>query len=436
MKIRCSQCDARFHYESNSGICPKCMEYNPWPKEGPVPGYRWGYRFLLWGLGFMAASVLVLSPVIYQSQKEKYAKRELYQKELEEEARGELTQQVPQGEPVRAGEYYITPGTAFWLPEIDTVGITDKGGRILAVPVKLTANEENPKERRVHFSLESQGEEIQNYLISYKGDDYWPEMSGYFLDDIYMWNSEQEEQYMIFETHEKIPIDQLWVEEGIREPGSYETVTTRIYKTPISVAEEEAAAAGRFGEFIAPYRAVAEPGNFFDYLDSRLCVEAVRCEREAGDYPVPEGKKIVVVTLRRQTDLWPDSLDITPYTVLTDSQGSCYPNLTDWDLGWWLDTDLYDLRGYYYEYNYRSDSDAKTEDEEENPETVYQCYLVDEGETGMEVVFPGVTREDEEGARGPRAGYWQIRVPVELPDAGHIITYEQGETLEERGEGL
>ena len=436
MKIRCSQCNARFHYESNSGICPRCMEYNPWTQKGPVPGYSRSRRFVLWGLGFMAASALVLSPFIYQGQKDRYARRESYQRELEGEAQGELTQQVSRGEPVRAGEHYITPGTAFWLPEIDTVGVTDKGGRILAVPVEIAANEEDPKERNVYFGLGSEGEEVESYLISYKGDTYWPEMSGRFLDDGYMWNPDHGEQYMIFETAEKVPIDELWVEEGIREPDSYEMVTTRIYKTPISIAEEETGAEGMTGEFGLPGTVVAEPGNFFDYMGSRLCVEAVRCEREAGDYPVPEGKKIVAVTLRRQTELWPNSLDITPYTVLTDSRGTISPNLTDWDLSRWLDTDLDDLQGYYYEYNYRLESDSNKEDEQENPETVYQCYLVDEGAASVEMVFPVIAEEDEDGPGGSGEGCWQIRVPVEIPDAGNTVTYEQGENLEEGGEGL
>lgn len=432
MKIRCKECGTRFRYESNSGICPKCMEFNPWTETSPVPGYSSGHRFFLWAAGFMAVSFLVMSPILYQAHKEKQMELDQYAGELEAESGEAYTQEVPQGEPVRAGEYYVTPATGFWLPGLYTVGLTDNENRILVVPLTVIENLDSPKDRRIEFRLESNGETVYSSSLQYSAEDYWPGLKGYLLHYSFWMEPDGEQQYLVFETEGKPEELILCVEESILQPDTYETTITKIYKTPLDVAPEEGLPGKDepggeerqlFMGYAVPSVKKVEMGDVFDYYGERLAVTGLQCATEEDGITVPEGKKLVAAAVRRESAHWPGTDSIRAFTAMADREGNVAPNERDWEWERWLDTDLSDLWGYFYDYTYESGSGKQ--EERENPDTVYQCYLVDEDASEMEIIFPGVTRNENEmedtvpgGSEDDSAGYWQIRIPVKIPSSG------------------
>lgn len=130
---------------------------------------------------------------------------------------------------------------------------------------------------------------------------------------------------------------------------------------------------------------------------------------------IPEGKKLVLATIRRDDSAWPYTEGFDAYTALIDSTGNVFPCIRDWELEKYLGLELEDLNGYYFDYNY------KAEPEDENPETVIQAYLIDETIEKAEIIFPGLSEIGEDGVYG---GYWQIRVPITIPEAGETTIYE------------
>lgn len=412
MKIRCRECGKKFQYEPNSGICPKCMEYNPWTDSGRAPKYSSGHRFFRWASCFVAATVLVIAPVVYHTRRARQLEWEEYTRKLEEESKGEHTQEIGPGQPIRAGAYYVTPGAGYWLPELWAVGLTDNGNYILVVPVHIVENEESPKDRGVEFRLESQGAAIESYSLSVSGRDYWPGLEQRLLDYGYRLRPETEQQYLIFETEERPNPLTLVVEESVNQPDTYETTITRVYKTPLTMETGGGEAGEPFMEHARPLVRTIEQGAAFDYYESRLVVEQVQCVAETGDISVPGGSKLVTALIRRESDEWPHTNNISAFTAMAGRNGNVYPNTRNWDVASLLDTNLSDLWGYYYDYNYVSEYSSKKREYRENPDTVYQCYFVDEDETDLELIFPGVTGTDEQGGA---PGYWQIRIPVKLP---------------------
>lgn len=429
MKIRCRECGARFDYGSNSGICPKCMTYNPWTGDGQAPKNRPGRRFCIWAVGATAASVLLLSPFLYRTHREKRQEWDEYKAELEKDLEGDLNQEIPAGDTIHAGRYSLTPGTAFWLPEIQSVGLTENGSRLLVVPVTITVDDTDSRDREVEFGLESQDDSMGYILDFYMGDTCWPGLDGYTMHYGFMWEPDHEQNYLIFEAEAAADAVTLRVEESLIQPRTYETTVTRIYRTPLAMTGEEETMDPFFLESSHFPVIQKRAGEIFDYSDSRLAVIEVGCLGEAGDFPVPEGKKLMTVVLKRDAETWPYPDEIRAFTAVTDQEGRVSSNLYSYALGRWLDTNLSDLWGYYYDYNYRSSSDTSKEEEQENPETVYQCYLVDEDVTEVEIIFPGVSREEGEGTA---TGYWQIRVPVQLPPVGETVSYESGTVSTER----
>ena len=448
MKIRCKECGTRFRYESNSGICPKCMEFNPWTGTGTAPKYTSGHRFFLWAAGFMAVSSLIMAPILYQGHKAKQTERDRYASELEAESGEAHIQELAQGEAVRAGEYYVTPSTGFWLPGIYTVGLTDNENRVLVVPLTVIENQDSPKDRRIDFRLESRGETADFNDLQYAGEDFWPGLEGYLLRYSFMMKPDREQQYLVFETGEKPEELTLCVEESIRQPDTYETTVTKVYKTPIEVDSEDDEP-GREGmgseerqlfmKHVVPTVKEVEMGTGFDYYGERLAVTGLQCASEADGITVPEGKKLVAAAIRRESAHWPRTEHIQAFTAMADREGNVAPNERDWEWEQWLDTQLSDLWGYYYDYTYESSS--KKQEERENPDTLYQCYLVDEDETEMEIIFPGVTGIEGEteymfpetaGNEEGKPGYWQIRIPVKIPSSGEESVKTAPAPLERR----
>lgn len=420
MKIRCRECGTKFRYESNSGLCPKCMEYNPWSGDGQPPRYSGGNRFMMWLAGVVAVSALAASPVIYEARRERQLVWEEYERELESESEGPFSEEVAQGKPIRAGEFYVTPEAGIWIPKAYTVGLTDNGNWVFIVPVHVAANEDSPKDRQIDFRLESEGIGMKADDLSYSVQEYWPGLKGELLSYGYIMKPEKERQYLVFETEEKPESLKLCVEESISQPDTYETTVTKIYKTPLTVITEEDAESESLKhllENVMPSVRTAEAGNAFDYFDSRLVVTKLR-RASRKEVQIPDGKQLIAAAVRRESGTWPNTGNLYAFTAMVSDEGEVFSNARDWTWEEWLDTDLSDLWGYYYQYNYRADS--KSQKEKENPDTVYQCYLIDEDETELELVFPAAQEGDGS------LGYCQIRVPVKLPAEGETITYETG----------
>lgn len=425
MKIKCRECGTGFDYGANSGICPKCMTYHPWDKDGRRPKDRPWRRFCIWAAGTAAVSVLLLWPFLYSTYKEKSEEWANYNSEIKNAADSGIDQEVPGGETIHAGIYSLTPGTAFWMPEIRSVGMTDNGGGLLVVPVTVTVEEdkENGRDREVEFKLESQDDALGYTHDFYMHDACWPRLDEYTMNYGFGLKPEHELNYLVFMTDNKAEDITLCVEESVRHPRTYEATLVKTIRTPLDVTEEDDRMDPFFLEMTQFPVIVKQAGKAFDYSDSRILVERIRCEDEAGDFPVPKGKKLALVTLRRESECWPYSSGIWAVTAVTGKDGMVSANLSSVPLARWLDTKLSDLWGYYFDYNYESSHGKERGSERENPDTVYQCYLVDEDMTETEIIFPGVNEEEEDG---PDMGYWQIRIPVEVPPAGGIISYGTG----------
>lgn len=417
MKIHCSQCGAKFNYEEHSGICPKCMEYHLWQEGGKPPEINRNHRFFLWLFAFLAAAALAFFPVVYQIQRAKYEEREAYKKELKAELEGEAVQEFSQGEMITTGVYIVTPKPYVWLPKVETIGMDEQDSYLLAVPLEVLKGEKSPMERRYEYRLELQEEIVNLDFGTYRGEKYWPKLEGYFPDYLYSVGEKKERQYLLFQMKENADPAEviLCIDEFMIEQDSFEETLIHTYKIPVVPADENAAAL----EPILCYGHLdvktVSPGMAFGYYDTRLIVEEVRCLSEAGSFVIPEGKKLVLATIRRDDSAWPHTEGFDAYTALIDNTGNVFPCIRDWELEKYLGLELEDLNNYYFDYNF------KAEPEDENPETVIQAYLIDETIEKTEIIFPGLSEIGEDGVYG---GYWQIRVPITIPEAGETTIYE------------
>ena len=203
----------------------------------------------------------------------------------------------------------------------------------------------------------------------------------------------------------------LCVTEQVREPGSYEKIITRTYRTPVSIGE------GREDEALLlhsrPDVKTQEPGRAFDYFNSRLNVRQVRCMDAAGDFEIPEGMKLVVAAVWREAEEWPHVSDIQSMTALIGEDHTVYPNITDWALKDEFEVDTGDLWQFYYKYNYESDK--------VNPDSILQFYVVPEDMEQAEMAFPVITSSDE---AENREEYWQLRVLLTLPDVNETREFD------------
>lgn len=425
MKIHCRQCGAKFDYELNSGICPRCMEFHSRESVKITPKKPHS-RFVPWFFCFLLGSVLAGSPIVYRLAKNSHQEWFQYRQELAKATRRGPDEDFAVGEPIPAGKYYLTPKKAFWMPDVDMVGLTYSDKRFLVIPLVVQKNEEKPLDTELDYMLLAGGEIIDLDFTTHWGGDYWPELNGYFPAHYSFEDYESDLIYLLFSVTGKVNPDnlELRIQESLDKPNSYASTVTHVSRVPVLLSEDGAEEGDLFLRHAHPVLIEAEPGTEFDYYESRLSVSKVQCYKEAGDFFIPEGMKLVRVTIRRASLEWPYTN--AEYTALVIPDSTVSANQVGNSLDACFGVDSRDIGSYYYKYNYVSTYLSEEEQEEqrnrENPETISQFYLVDENIEEVEIIFPGMTMGYEDG---PVKGYWQIRIPVTLPEAGGVKIYEQ-----------